>query len=485
MPKITAVEIWGFESHVDTKYELAPGLTVITGPSDGGKTSGTLRAFRWLAKGEPSGEEFLHTVKNAAGEVLQQAEEAGIKVTLDNGTEIKKTRRKGKTKYWLTGFTEPFEKAEVPAAVKEALGIGSTVYGRDAQGKPELEYDLNFAYQLDPPFIISQPGSAGAKVLGKLAGTEAIDQALKSVAKDTYAARTEKAAADKEYERKVLQLLDYQDLADVRGQIDAAEWLVEQIESDLGKKTDILTLRLNLDRATNQLQQAAETLDKLAELPGLEEDLKAIEKAQQRYDTLLDLYSQLGRATATVEDLTQQIKEYDGLESAAWLLQHVEIATDQRASIHLIGLEYHRLDQIVKTSKGIIGNSEGLEPAAVLLRQAEKLLEKQSVLAGMWEVFQGITHQRTAAAENVQYLVGVNTAAELLTVVEMAYDRLQPLNEISSTYSVKDQTRARANADLVRAADEIAQADKELNVAWQEAGGLCPLCEQPAGTHAH
>ncbi|MEK4879363.1 hypothetical protein [Paenibacillus sp. FSL R5-0908] len=485
MPKITAVEVWGFESHVSTQYELAPGLTVITGPSDGGKTSGTLRAFRWLAKGEPSGEEFLHTIRNSAGEILQQAEEAGVRVTLDNGVEITKTRRKGKTKYWVTGYDEPFEKAEVPEAVKEALGIRSTIYGRDAQGKPELDFDLNFAYQLDPPFIISQPGSVGAKVLGKLAGTEAIDQALKSVAKDTYAARNEKAAADKEYERKVMQLLDYQDLEDLSKQIEAVEWITGQIEKDLEAKSDMLALRLQLDRANNQLGEAAATLDKLSELPSLEEDLKAIEKAQQRYDTLLDLYGQLGRATATVENLTQQIKEYDGLESADWLLQQVATAAARQSSIYLLGQEYHSQEDRVKTAKEILGKTKDLDLAESLLPDTAELLNKQLEMSGTLSLYREIETRRTAAVVNVEYLASIDTASNVLTTLTAEYDRLQPLKEMRQIYSVKEITRDRAQADLDKAGQEIALADEELNAAWQDSGGICPLCEQPVGNHVH
>lgn len=485
MPKIVAVEVWGFESHVATKYDLAEGLTVITGPSDSGKTSGTLRAIRWLAKGEPAGEEFLHTIRNESGEVVHQAEEAGVKVTLDNGVEITKTRRKGKTKYWVTGYSEPFEKAEVPEAVKEALGIRSTVYGRDAQGKPELEFDLNFAYQLDAPFLISQPGSAGAKVLGKLAGTEAIDQALKSVAKDTYAARNEKAAADKEYERKVMQLLDYQDLDDVKAQIEAAEWIADQIDKDLAAKSDMLALRLQLDRANNQLAEAAATLDKLTDVPSLEEDLKAIEKAQQRYDTLLDLYGQLGRATATVENLTQQLKDYDGMESAEWLLQQTEAAAHRQSSIFLLGQEYHSHEEAVKTSKEVLSKTQGIDQAAALLPAADDLLARRAELVGTLATYREVDARHAAAASNVQYLASLDSAAESLTNVVADHDRLLPLKDIRAAFVIKEQTRERAQLDQDKAAEEIGLAEQELAAAWQDAGGLCPLCEQPTATHAH
>ncbi|NIK67898.1 AAA family ATPase [Paenibacillus sp. BK720] len=485
MPKIVDVKVWGFESHIASEYTLDPGLTVITGASDSGKTSGTLRAIRWLAEGQPSGEDFLHTIRNEAGEIIHQAEEAGVEVTLDNGVVIKKTRRKGKTKYWVTGYDEPFEKAEVPEAVKEALGIRSTVYGRDAQGKPELEVHLNFAYQLDTPFLLSQPGSAGAKVLGKLAGTESIDQALKSVAKDTYAARSEKAAADKEYERKVMQALDYQDLDDIKAQIDAAEWLAEQIDKDLAKQSDLLSLRMQLDRATNQLAEAAATLDRLTDVPSLEEDLKEIEKVQQRYDTLLDLYGQLARATATVENLTRQMKDYEGIEPAEWLLQQVEATADKQSSIILLAESYHKHEAAVKTSNEVLMKTAGIDQAAELLPAIELSLERYNKLDDIKVTYEVVSDLHTAAASNMDYLAGLDPAADSLTNLVSDHERLIPLKEIRAAFLIKEQTRDKAQQDYNRAADEIRLAELELAAAWDDAGGICPLCEQPTATHVH
>lgn len=66
--KIQEVTIEGYQSHTNSTFRLSPGLTVITGPSDAGKTA-IIRALRWFAFNEPTGEAFLHTIRNPDGSV--------------------------------------------------------------------------------------------------------------------------------------------------------------------------------------------------------------------------------------------------------------------------------------------------------------------------------------------------------------------------------------------------------------------------------
>lgn len=96
--KIQEVTIEGYQSHTNSTFRLSPGLTVITGPSDAGKTA-IIRALRWFAFNEPTGEAFLHTIRNPDGSVKEAVDQVKVSVTFDNGITITKTRRKGKTTY--------------------------------------------------------------------------------------------------------------------------------------------------------------------------------------------------------------------------------------------------------------------------------------------------------------------------------------------------------------------------------------------------
>lgn len=96
--KIQEVTIEGYQSHTNSTFRLSPGLTVITGPSDAGKTA-IIRALRWFAFNEPTGEAFLHTIRNPDGSVKEAVDQVKVSVTFDNGITITKTRRKGNCPY--------------------------------------------------------------------------------------------------------------------------------------------------------------------------------------------------------------------------------------------------------------------------------------------------------------------------------------------------------------------------------------------------
>lgn len=149
--KIQEVTIEGYQSHTNSTFRLSPGLTVITGPSDAGKTA-IIRALRWFAFNEPTGEAFLHTIRNPDGSVKEAVDQVKVSVTFDNGITITKTRRKGKTTYTHSAFPTAWEKAEIPPEIKETLGLVKQQYG-------DFETCLNFAFQLDAPFMLSESAS--------------------------------------------------------------------------------------------------------------------------------------------------------------------------------------------------------------------------------------------------------------------------------------------------------------------------------------
>lgn len=81
--KIQEVTIEGYQSHTNSTFRLSPGLTVITGPSDAGKTA-IIRALRWFAFNEPTGEAFLHTIRNPDGSIKET-----LKFTIKQVTALK------------------------------------------------------------------------------------------------------------------------------------------------------------------------------------------------------------------------------------------------------------------------------------------------------------------------------------------------------------------------------------------------------------
>ena len=317
MPYIKQVRIQGFQSHIDSTFTLSPGLSIITGPSDAGKTA-IIRALRWLAFNEPQGEAFIHAVRDADGNLVSQAEQATVTVELDDGTVISKTRRKGKTIYTHSAYADPWEKAELPLEIKETLGLHKQHYGDN------FETCLNFAYQLDPPFMLSETGSTGAKILGKLAGTEVVDKAIGAVVKQTHQTReiirqSEKAIG--QYDVELLEFLHTEEhlerVENLTKQYSAVEAKIKSIGqlAELGKRYS--TYRVRRD-------EAYATLIQLESVPTLVASLEKVDSIYDRLQQIKGLAKAFWDSVHKRGDLHTKLKRLSEVPELAVDLQQIQ-----------------------------------------------------------------------------------------------------------------------------------------------------------------
>jgi len=476
MARIAAVKVWGFRSLFNVLFSLATqGLTVITGRNDSGK-SAFIQVIRWIALGEPTGEEFLYTVRDeVTEEILEQAEEAGAEITTEEGVIVTKTRRKGKTQYKVEyPGQEPqeFDKAEVPEEVTQALGITRHNFG-------DFVIDLNFGYQHNAPFILSEPASTGAKVLGKIAGTEVVDLTIKAVAKDTYQARQDKLQATKEAGERSIQLLEYQDLPALKDQLDAAEILIQQVQESVRRRDSLKKLLRDYTTINDTLAKLGEELDRLAVLPEIKRDLQDAEKAQQRYDKLLDLYSQYGKATGTVDKLTDELAKYKELDLAVGYIQLAETAENRATLLRNLGKLYHKADQEVKDAKATLDKTKELDVARAYLDAAEQHQGRATRLQILNLGYTAAAAEVNRYQEALTGTEGLEEVRVLITTAEQKQQRVSKLKDLWLQYRVKVQTEQQARQKLQDTEKRLTAAQAELAAAWEAAGGKCPLCDQP------
>jgi len=472
---ITAVRIRGFRSHVDTYVKLTPiGLNVITGKNDSGKTA-LLQAIRWVALGEPEGEEFLFTKRDEAGEIIDQAEEAYVMLELSTGVTVEKTRRrKGKTKYKLSTIPEPFEQAAVPDEVKAALGIRTKYFG-------DYQTDLNFAYQLAAPFLVSETPSAGAKVLGTLAGTEAVDLAIKGTSKDQYAARTARQQADKDAQQREKDLQQYVDLEQLKEAYGACEYLLSEAETATLRGEKLSTLYIKLYELQGAVSDAEKELDRLADVPELAKDMEDIGKAQQRYERLLDLYERKGRLDQSIGQWVDQLEKYAALPLTIAYLEDAEgnqVKLDTLARLSFLGTEY---TQDVEQAAEILEKTIDLDIRVDDLRTIEALTDKADKLWNIENLYKIRRLRVDQIAASQKLLTHVPEAALQLQEAIKLQDKLTRLYEVSSRHTLKATTLKRATASEITASGDAERYQKELAAAWDAAGGSCPLCDQPVG----
>ena len=279
--KIQEVTIEGYQSHTNSTFRLSSGLTVITGPSDAGKTA-IIRALRWFAFNEPTGEAFLHTIRNPDGSIKEAVDQVKVSVTFDNGITITKTRRKGKTTYTHSAFPTAWEKAEIPPEIKETLGLVKQQYG-------DFETCLNFAFQLDAPFMLSESASVGAKVLGKLAGTEIVDKSISEVNKKTHQTRNDISYADKQIGEIDVSLTEYFDLDRFDAELKIAEAAFTKLKEDQSRHVTLTALMNSYQLNTEQRIKYYDEVERLAGVVVASVSLGIAEREQAKKEKLEDL----------------------------------------------------------------------------------------------------------------------------------------------------------------------------------------------------
>jgi exonuclease SbcC len=147
---IARLALTGFMAHADTVLDLAPGLNVLTGPNNTGK-SAVVEALRCLSQNPVP----RHVIRHGAAE-------ARVTVTLADGTVVTWVRRPKYALYELTrpkaaepevfakfGRTPPEEILDVLRLDPVPLEVGEPV-------------DVHLGDQRQPIFLLNQPGTVVA-----------------------------------------------------------------------------------------------------------------------------------------------------------------------------------------------------------------------------------------------------------------------------------------------------------------------------------
>lgn len=143
---VKSLKIQNFQSHKDSTFNFSNGVNVIVGQSDSGKSS-IIRALNWVVFNRPSGDSFKRY-----GSKKTSVDIDGI------------VRAKGKYNSYAIADNEPFKAfgQNVPDEIRSILNLDP----------------INFQFQHDPPFLLSQSPGEVAKYLNEIVSLEKIDDSL-------------------------------------------------------------------------------------------------------------------------------------------------------------------------------------------------------------------------------------------------------------------------------------------------------------------
>jgi len=282
---IKKLNIQNFQSHEMTTLDFDPGVNVIVGASDSGK-SAIIRALRWLIWNKPSGDAFRSNWGGLTSVEIVIPERYSIEHGKHKDqTTIMRSKSDAHNQYFWNGTDNVFKAFgnDVPEPIQEVLNMDET----------------NLQQQGDSPFLISNTPGEAAAYFNKVAHLSKIDTTLKAI-QSKHRTLSGQVTADES------SLQDFRNELGEYGYIDKFEIELEQLEEDEKTLQQMYSGHSGVGSIVAEVHSTTAEIIRGEELTDLESDV----------DSLLVMYEDLRGAKEEVYDLNDTIQELADVENA-------------------------------------------------------------------------------------------------------------------------------------------------------------------------
>ncbi len=449
-------------SYISAVIHPAPngGLTVVTGPSDSGKTN-ILRILKWVFFNTPSGTDFIRV----------GASFARATVALESGDTIVRWRSTGSiNRYMVNGETYEGFGGGVPLEVSQITGIRPVAIG-------DLNINLNLAEQLDGPFLgssISAP--ARAKVLGKLAGTEEIDFAAKQLGTDLYRRNQDEKRLAGETVTLEESIKSFDWLPGMALNIEALEGLVTKIRMAQENRGKLFQIAITKKTVDGKIIAAQVILCRWRNLKQAEKTLVGVIESQRRKKTLIELANNYQICWENIWACKKVAVQLCAcLPKAEERLQTAQAASQTTLQLHNLKNSYLASAETIQRSLDVVNRLQGLGAAEALLQDVGEKKRSQKML-------ESLSSKWTVANAAV---IGTQMLTERLSGLKEAEQKATQVTESRLQWANLYVLRDRYDGILNKINDAQGQAVlwenrvAELEGAYHDLlgdVGVCPLC---------
>lgn len=413
------IELINFEAHKKTRIDFnRRGLNAITGASDSGK-SAIIRGLRLAFYNEPKGADFIR----------HGTTRATVRVGMSTGHIIERSRTKSSSGEYV--ITDPNGQQETFKGFGNA--IPAQVSNAHQMPKVELavgnERPINFAYQLDGHFLLSDSPAQRASAIGRLTGVHLVDAAIKEKTKEMRAITIETNAAEQMIEELTERLETYNWIDDQEKYLRAIEGLMLGAEKD---EEEIVQLQALAEERAEIRANINEYKAVVAELSYIDEVDKVVAKA-----TILE---------RKISDAEAMLETAKGFEKS---IARYEKQANQ-----------YDMDAIVAAMDKAGELENEIEDLTILQEQLDK------------------NQLSVSRAEKSVNLYPIADIEVRLADIESVETDIHYLTEMNQAYLSAEQDYILAERDLINANDELAEIERKMDDLIDNMGATCPLCNQ-------
>lgn len=224
---IKSLTVRNFQSHQESRLDFAPGVNVIVGDSDSGK-SALLRALYWIRENRPTSTEYIRNgsaTEGKRGAKRLGTAEASIEIQWGGRTTVI-TRTRGQDINRYTVDNESFDALgkDVPKEVSDALRLDK----------------INIQKQIDLPYLILETPGQVAATFNKFTNLDKVDEAIALLSSDLRDRAAKKNEVDEQLTTVQAELRGYAYLDEFEKLVEVYEEVGAELDAVLSKHTALL-----------------------------------------------------------------------------------------------------------------------------------------------------------------------------------------------------------------------------------------------------
>jgi len=280
---IKSVDIQNFQSHAKTHWEFDPGVNIIVGLTDSGK-SAFMNSLRWVKDNRPSGAAFKSwpSVNTGGPTSVEIATEEGSVIRSKDKIEKYVIKRTGRKDMLFKAFGKG-----VPEEVTQFLNFN----------------EINLQQQLDQHFLLSKSPGEVATYFNKIAKLDKIDLSISNI-KKWITSLTQDVKYKREQRKDLIErLASFSYLDEFETEVEVLEEMEKRLirrKSSERKLQDLYTIYNTNKTEIESYQSYLEIEEPLDKILGWIERKERLELQQKKFTRLIEDISTIQ------EDLQEQ-----------------------------------------------------------------------------------------------------------------------------------------------------------------------------------